>query len=868
MFFPCSFVRIRHFRCVLWLLLTLGLTPFYVGATKPPAPKKSPTAAPAPMTGKKETSPEILATRLNETSGATLPPLLALPRPAQKKLPLSGWMRRTYGKKVTTTPLPADPQKKADKKKNDPKKNKQSISLQPVLTVPIQFPGDNEIVAKTDSWRGWDRLEFELFLPPNRPKNLQSWLFIKDWDSLWLQFPLTDGKPQPDGWQRFSVPLAGHAVVGWQPRGHGRLWTPLTAGQVTEYGLKFALAKSLKPPAFKGKIRFRAPRLVRDAVPPAFSWRVTHFQRNTPTPRVGKMVEYSFQVDAPFADPFAGKEVAFAARIQTPDKHEIIVRAFYFEDFLFDETAPNARLKPYGGSQFRIRFTPTMPGTYHLSLSGRVAGHDIEMPEFSFTAQNTDFPGFLRVSPQDSRFLQFSRNGREFNGIGVNVRSPSDNRYLESFPFSRWPGGNLNLYKHLFARYQKNGINVVEVWMSPWWLALEWMPDAPGNHGVGYFNQWRAWKLDRLLAWAEKYNIYLIILINNHGKFSSWCDSDWARNPYNKARGGWLTAPKQYFSDARSRLAFRHLSRYLVDRWSYSPHILAWKLFSEIDLTGANREWYKHPSVRYWHQEMGDWLHTIDPNRHLVTTHWADNYNIINRDLASLPELDILTMDAYYHGVGAKRLYTTLNGTFDFAKSINKPCIVTEFGGTPWGDSSAHILHQLHLGLWRGFFGGLAIPPCFWWFPLLEERNLYSEYQALHQFTKDESRIGAICATRTIKDGKLILSTLRNKQRILAWLFDAPYFFHAQVNENPPVRRDIPLTLRQVKSGTYTVEFWSCTSGTIMEKRSVTPAADGSLKILLPPFAGDMALKVIPNSPPTTAPNSTAAKFLPKESQP
>ena len=47
--------------------------------------------------------------------------------------------------------------------------------------------------------------------------------------------------------------------------------------------------------------------------------------------------------------------------------------------------------------------------------------------------------------------------------------------------------------------------------LSPWWLALEWMEDAPGNHGVGHYNQFRAWKLDRLFEFSQCCPIILMV---------------------------------------------------------------------------------------------------------------------------------------------------------------------------------------------------------------------------------------------------------------------------------------------------------------------------------------------------------------------
>ncbi len=448
--------------------------------------------------------------------------------------------------------------------------------------------------------------------------------------------------------------------------------------------------------------------------------------------------------------------------------------------------------------------------------------------------------------PDNTRYLMTSADQREFWGIGMNVRSPYDTRYVASFPFTTWDYTDFDIYDRLLARYAASGVNVVEVWMSPWWLALEWIPDAPGNHGLGHMNQYRAWKIDRLLELAHKYDIYVILVINNHGKFSAWIDSDWGRNPFNKENGGPLDTPMEYFSAPIAKQYYRRLADYLVARWGYSPNILAWKLFTEIDLTGDNRSWYKDESVREWHRFAASYLQQIDPNQHLVTTHWATSYEMVNPELAKIPELDILTLDIYYGASGAKHFFDYLFATDRFVDTMEKPAIITEFGGSPYGDTLPHLLNQLHMALWGGFFTRYPVTPCFWWFPLVEEIDLYDRYAAVARYTAGENRTDTTAHHRAVGDD-LFLCELRAKDRRYLWLLDTRHYFGGSLTVSPTVHADLQLDLPELAPGRWSVEYWNCRTGSLLAPPTEFTVASDAAKpptLRLPAFSRDIALKV------------------------
>ena len=146
----------------------------------------------------------------------------------------------------------------------------------------------------------------------------------------------------------------------------------------------------------------------------------------------------------------------------------------------------------------------------------------------------------------------------------------------------------------------------------------------------------------------------------------------WKLNPYAELNGGPCTKPNDFFTDARARATYQKRLRYLVGRYGYSPQLLAWQFFNEIDnVFGA----LNGDDVIAWHREMGRWLHAHDPYGHLVTTSLTGGSE--RPEMWSLPELDFSMYHSYAEpapGKGAAWVGET------FVKRYGKPVMIGEFG--------------------------------------------------------------------------------------------------------------------------------------------------------------------------------------------
>ena len=749
------------------------------------------------------------------------------------------WMSRKYGPdgQPATAPLPAAAAK--------PKVG---------LLLEVKLPGKNEYVAPLpETLAGWQTLTAEMVFPEKLPSSAVIAFFTKDWDHLWRQIrlPVPDERGTP---VRFVLPLVSpDAELRWQSFGHERPWHPLTPSQVTEFGCYIEPDTGAED-TFDGTVVLKevwlTGKTVDDQAGPA---PVRHYGYTPAHPTVGKLCELSFEWHAAMTDPFDPGKVRVSAVIVKPNGKEDILQGFYFEEFLYNPGVADMTkcLTPYGYPLFKIRYTPLAPGKHLVRTSLRFGSTQRQLPELAFEAipAKKPFRGFARIDKNDRRFLSWD-NGDLVWGIGMNVRSPFDTRYVATVPYTQWRDEGLALYDRLFATLSKNHINVVEVWMCSWWLALEWINDAPGFHGVGYMNQHRAWMLDHILRKAEQYGISMMLVFNNHGKFGTMYDTEWARNPFNVKNGGFLNSCEEYFTDTRAKAAFKKLADYIVARWGYSPNILAWKLFTEVDLTGTSYQFYTTPPVTDWHREMARYIKSIDLHDHLITTHWMLSYKRINSSVAELPELDFLTTDAYYQGGGSRQMLALIRGGHEYGVSKRKPLLVTEFGGSPYADNMENLMKQAHLGIWAGFFCGSPVPPLFWWFALVDEKDMYGIYPPLHRFGVDEDRRGMRTAVRELEAPALSINELRGPGNVLVWGFDSAYYFAEEENVPAQEHAGVQLDITALKPGKYEVEFWDVATGEITKRESVNVKARApGVHLTLPPFRKDFAVKLKQHTP-------------------
>lgn len=74
----------------------------------------------------------------------------------------------------------------------------------------------------------------------------------------------------------------------------------------------------------------------------------------------------------------------------------------------------------------------------------------------------------------------------------------------------------------------------------------------------------------------------------NHGAFSTSTNPEWDRNPYNpynSVNGGPRDDPACFADHPDAVKYWNQRMRYIVARWEYSPNIMSWEFWNEVNWT-------------------------------------------------------------------------------------------------------------------------------------------------------------------------------------------------------------------------------------------------------------------------------------------
>jgi hypothetical protein len=384
-----------------------------------------------------------------------------------------------------------------------------------------------------------------------------------------------------------------------------------------------------------------------------------------------------------------------------------------------------------------------------------------------------------------------------------------------------------------------NGENCGRLWLAPWSFGIEGNPRWPNFHGVGRYNLANAWRLDHVLERAEQMGIYLHLTMDHKSQFAKRGVNE--ANPYYWACGGILTDNLQYFTDLDAVAAYRNRLRYIVARWGYSPNVLAWELWGEVNLVPG----FDPAVVAGWHGQMGRYLRAIDPRRHLVFTHchnWQQGH-----DLWALPEIDCVQGNGYIRPPNRSTDHTVnFAGYVAEEAAFGKPIFVAEFGGrSELGAPSADYLEaQLHSGLWASLMQPLAGTAMHWWWNFIDGYDLYFHFKPYAEFARRVDRLQRSYRTispevRADAPG-LKASGLHGGDRAVAWVHHERVF---EMWRNVPVVPGAVLRLDGLDPGVYRVECIDTVTGRTVCSGDVA-AEDGTLEASLPPVQRDLAVAI------------------------
>ena len=407
-------------------------------------------------------------------------------------------------------------------------------------------------------------------------------------------------------------------------------------------------------------------------------------------------IEASFTVNTPITDPFDYSNDVRVLMVQ-PDASTVSLPAF------FD-----------GGATWRVRHTPTMAGVYSVSnitLNGSPLSFSNLTPvSWTVTGFPTS-PGFVRVDPANPRRF-ITSNGRRYFPVGQDV----------AWGYSNSPSADYRVTT-IFPKMGAAHENWSRVWMTHFydWQGLGLNLDWPKvNNTFGQLSLPNARNWDAIVAAADQAGIHFQMVLQHHGQYSSTNGSDvnpnWEQNPYNVANGGFLSYATNFFTDPTAQSLTKRKLRYIVARWGYSPAIMAFELFNEVQFTDAAyaNQW---TNIEAWHNEMAQFIRTNDVYHHLITS---------SSDLTK-PIWD--QTDYYQHHDYPSDLITGIRDAQDITSS--QP-VAPAFSGECGIDFTPHV--GISPPVWAGLMAAQSGGAQPWYWDTIDPNNDYYLIQAAADF--------------------------------------------------------------------------------------------------------------------------------------
>lgn len=524
---------------------------------------------------------------------------------------------------------------------------------------------------------------------------------------------------------------------------------------------------------------------------------------------------------------FDERDVDYSITLKAQDGQTIVMPGFYYQEYKFTEdgrTNGPADVKP----DFRLRFALTAAGSWDFVVTLKIKGEEKDsVSGYINISENPNNHGFLQVEKKRKQTFQFT-DGTGFAVVGENIAGSYESASMRSAEMIQW-----------MSRCAEYGANFTRIWLSQWLLSLQKNGYAPNDLSGGMSD---AAQLDRIVEAWEKMGMYGQICLFTFNQLAEDKKSEGENGfycfPYNKAtKGGYITAPAEFFTNERAITDTKTYFRYMVARYGYSTNILGWELFNEADGCTGYRD--VQEEVRRWHVEMANYLRSVDPYKHLITTSTTKSDDVLNYEIS----LDYMSLHKYEYGILSN--LTNLQKTN--WQLYQRPIILGECGyvtTTPRLDEDLVNFHQQN---WVGLMGGGAGTAQSWWWETVDRLGAYWDFQVVSEMAQhipwSADNMFMVDTSNTAVDNEQVeILGYRGDDFAYLWLYDNKYsHLNKVVTDFDGVKFHIRL-----KDGTYHVRWIDTWTGMSVQKTEET-AADGYLELTAPAWNRDVAVAITVN---------------------
>lgn len=603
------------------------------------------------------------------------------------------------------------------------------------------------------SWSGGGVLSVDLAWDERKrsEERVRAIVHVRVLDGEWYQHE-TDDVMASGGRARLTLDLGR----GWKGTVGDRPWGPWCLWRVRSLGVRL-FSESRAP---KG-LRIERVSVTPDR-PPSLAIRnlsapvsVEAYSRFEARLALGRDYENPFDPDA---------SIDLTGVFVTPRNETVRVPAFYGQDYRREPAGRGERLLPEGLPYWAVRFCPKLAGQYTWHVEGKdVYGDVVRTEPATFDVTPAAHRGYVRVD-KSGRWFAYE-DGTFCYPIGLNIRSPSDQRNRQNLDFALPPEEDgLRTMERYLGRMRGAGMNFARTWLTSWWLGLEWRADWPGFHGLGRYNMQNAWRMDALLDCARTNGVLLEFTLNYQAPFITRYDTEWWICPYNRAMGGPLRASEDVLTDPAALRLFKNYYRYIGGRYGWDPQVFAWTMWNEVNEVNWN------PDVqRQWHTRMPAVLRSFDQGKHIISTEFIGDPGM--PEVWSVPQVEYTQLSAYNRGLG---LVDTFAARVADLEPFGKPIVLEEYGGHAGGCIMPAVASEVHDGLWIAWTMPTASAPMAWWWNMIFEKGLDRYYKAFARFAEGEDLRGEqwLCERPAVEGAPgLAALTRRGTARVHGWIY-------------------------------------------------------------------------------------------------
>lgn len=535
--------------------------------------------------------------------------------------------------------------------------------------------------------------------------------------------------------------------------------------------------------------------------------------------------------DCEFENPYDPREIAVDFEFTGPSGETRTIPAFY------------TATKP----EFQARIVPLETGLHTARIYAVDAEGRRGELNLTFNALPSDARGFVRQDSRNRYRLRFD-NGDPYNFVGHNTC---------------WVVGQ-DPHINYLREMAEAGENWTRFWMSALvGTGIEWGVNVAEEHDdLGTYDPIQARNYERGLDFCRDNGIYAQVCTDS---FNEWHDNPafypfWGPSPYNAANGGPLTHPIQYLTNDEAKRLAKQRYRYIVARWAAHTSVLCWELFNEVDAMGSGTAQTYHnnrTTGRNWHREMAQYIQSIDPFDHPITTSFAYNSNQWS-EIWNLDEIGIVELHGYVGRVPNDQV-----NDIRTARQYNKPIIYGEgnINGLPdgkpskdlrfaslfpkekaginkWGDLQGQSLHDQ---VW----GTVVYENCamsWWWDGWIHPNNLYRRIRPAADFVEGEDwapyQLAPVQSTVTSGQSGVEVFGSASANGGMLW-----------IRYQSGTLNNLRLRLPQITASELDVEFWDTGTGQVLASGSTSGGNNWELNV--PPFTRDIAVKIKGNEPAT-----------------